>query len=441
MSVASKSVSSDDLDALIDYGLGIDGAGQGARFHPEPWQEKPYYDQSPILLLTGSAGGGKSRLAGEIVHAFLKNGDTPATGLMLRKAREFAHKSLVPFLRQTVIQKDAEYKKGDMLFQYPNGSVLYVGGMKDDGQRESVRSIGGDGGLDIVWFEEANAFTEQDFNEILGRMRGKARGRTQIILTTNPDAPNHWINQRLIVNGEAAVYYSGAKDNPYNPPEYIDTLEMMTGVQYERLVLGRWVQAEGAIFDNFSIEHNVNDSAEYTPGWPVIWGVDDGYAHGEGPGSAGYHPRVVLLAQVTPQGGVHVFYEYYITGELGEATLEAVLALSTEQGWAVPDQVYIDSSAVELRQRFFGRGLYTVPATHPVSEGIKNVRRLIADGHDVRLLTIHPRCQHLIRELQSYRYDENSKVANVGEPKPLKLDDHGPDALRYLTWHLRYETV
>lgn len=418
-------------------------AGGGVRFHPEEWQAKPYHDQSPVLLLTGSAGGGKSRLAAEIVHAFMMGAtkDKPATGLLLRKAREFASKSIVPFMRQTVIQKDAEYLKGDMTFHYPNGSLLYVGGMKDDMQREAVRSIGGDGGLDITWFEEANAFTEQDYNEILGRMRGKARGRTQIVLTTNPDAPNHWIHQRLMLGGEASVYYSSAKDNPHNPPEYVDKLEMMTGVQYDRLVLGQWVQAEGAIYDNFSIEHNVSEAANYHPDWPVIWGVDDGYAHGEGAGSPGYHPRVVLVGQVTPQGGLNIFYEYYRTGELGEISIQNVLEFSAEQGWKAPTEVYIDSSAVELRQRIYDKVEYTIPATHPVSEGIKNVRRLIADGHEVRLLRIHPRCANLIRELQSYRYDENSKVANVGEPKPLKIDDHGPDALRYMTWHLRYETA
>ena len=79
-----------------------------------------------------------------------------------------------------------------------------------------------------------------------------------------------------------------------------------------------------------------------------------------------------------------------------------------------------------------------MPATHKVQEGIKNVRRLICDGQGVRLLRIHPRCKNLTSELQSYHYDDGSKVAVVGEQKPAKLDDHGPDCLRYMTWHLHY---
>lgn len=437
-------------------------AGQGVGYTALDWARDLAEDKSPIILLTGSAGGGKSRAAGEKVHAFMRTGDTPATGLVMRKAREFASKSIVPFMRYAVMGKDpaVEYKKGDMTFEYTNGGLLYVGGMKDDMQREAIRSIGSDGALDIVWMEEANAFTEDDFNEILGRMRGKARGYTQIILTTNPDAPNHWINRRLIIGGQAKVYYSGALDNPHNPPEYREKLEMMTGTLYERLVLGRWVQAEGAIYDNFTVEHNVTEDAEYNPGETVWWGVDDGYAAGGGPGTEGYHPRVFLLAHITAQGGIHVFAEYYKTNELSEVSIDNVLALPgdrsesgspevlrrlaqfvsnpTGQPYAAPELAAVDSSALELKARIWAKGIQTIGATHTVSEGIKNVRRLICDGQGVRLLKIHPRCVNLIREMQSYRYDDHSKVAQIGEPKPLKVDDHGPDALRYLAWKLRY---
>lgn len=401
-----------------------------------PWQKAAFYDRSPVLLLTGSAGGGKSRFAAEKLHHFLKSHKN-ATGLALRKAREFANKSIIPFLKQTVIKKDAEYKAGERTFHYPNGSVLYIGGMSDDNQREAVRSIGGDGGLDIVWMEEANAFTELDFNELIARMRGKATDYTQFLLSTNPDAPNHWINQRLIIGGQATVRYSGAMDNPYNPPEYRDRLESLTGILYQRLVEGKWIQAEGVIFDNFDPALNITADAEYNPDWDVIWGVDEGYVQGQGIGHISYHPRVVLLGQVTPQGGMNIVHAYYATQEQAETTIENVLALPYKH----PYIAYVDSSAQSVMARMWDYNITTSGATHRVSEGIKNVRRMICDGKGVRLLRIHPRCVQLINEMQSYRYDDQSKVADVGEPKPMKLDDHGPDALRYMTWHLRYDDL
>lgn len=406
-------------------------------YQPLQWQIAPLSDEAFILLLTGAAGGGKSRLGLELVSRYMLR-FPGATGLMLRKAQEWAGKSIVPFMWQSVLKRDsslAVLKKSDRQFAYTNGGTLYWGGMNDDDQRESIRSIGGQGGLDIVLLEEANAFTEQDFNELIARMRGTAGTYRQIILMTNPDSPLHWINQRLIIGGEASVYYSSAKDNPHNPPEYLQNLERMTGIQYERLVLGKWVQAEGVIYDNFSNEPNgnVTPDAEYNPAWPVLWALDDGYSSGQGVGTESYHPRVCLLMNTTPQGGVNVFAEYVVTNELSDMTITNLLQLPYKR----PDIAYVDSSAAELKGRLWAAGLTATGATHTVSEGIKNLRRLVCDGNGVRLLKVHPRCKELIREFQSYRYNVGTQAV-AGEPRPLKQDDHCLDALRYGTFHLRY---
>lgn len=409
-----------------------------APYDPLPWQLPALRDKSPIVLLTGSAGGGKSRCAAEKIHAFMLK-YPGATGLVLRKAREFVSKSAVPMLWHKVmggVKSGVDMVKSDSLFRYKNGSMLWWGGMKDDDQREALRSIGQDGALDFVWMEEANRFTSKDFDEILGRMRGKAADWNQILLSTNPDAPRHWINERLIKGKQAHVYYSSAIDNPNNPDTYAQRLALMTGTLYDRLVLGKWVLAEGAIYDNFSLEPggNVTEEAEYNPDLPVYWGVDDGYSAGAGRGTESYHPRVILLCQFTAQGGVNVFAEYVRCLEQAEATIKNVL----DMGYPLPDAAYVDSSAAQLKGRIYDSGVaQTIGATHPVTEGIKNLRRLVCDGNNVRLLKVHPRCVETIGEFQSYHH-EDSLVAIGGEPKPAKLDDHCMDALRYICWKLRF---
>ena len=40
-----------------------------APYRPLPWQVEPWRDKSPVLLLAGPAGTGKSRLAAEKMHA------------------------------------------------------------------------------------------------------------------------------------------------------------------------------------------------------------------------------------------------------------------------------------------------------------------------------------------------------------------------------------
>jgi phage terminase large subunit len=228
-----------------------------------------------------------------------------STGLILRKALDDVQNKTLPFFESRILGRQLNnsiVRTGRKHYRYDNGSLLYWGGMWDVPQREATKSIGLDAGLDWVFFEEATAFDSDDFDMILSRMRGKAAGWNQIILSTNPDAPGHWINQRLIVGKLANTYVSFHYDNPANPASYSESMELMTGIQYKRLVLGQWVQAEGAIYDNFDPVYNVSEEAEYNPELPVRWGVDDGYVYGDGPGNSNYHPRVILFVQYTPQG-------------------------------------------------------------------------------------------------------------------------------------------
>lgn len=359
----------------------------------------------------------------------------PAMGLILRKTRESMNNSTVLFYERAIVGKDdrVKHNRGQHRFEYSNGSIVAYGGMKDEEQREQIRSIGLAGGVDRVWMEEATRFAEADFNEIIARMRGGATAYTQIILTTNPDSPTHWIKTRLMDGGQATVYFSKAEDNTYNPPEYVETLKQLTGIQALRLRDGKWIQAEGVVFDNWDLA-NITTEAEYNPDLPVIWGVDDGYAAGQGVGTVSYHPRVILFAQETAIGGFNVFDEYYATQELSEVSITNALV----RPYRRPDAAYADSSAAELRGRLWNADIMTVAATHPVSEGIKNLRRLVCDGNGMRLFRVHPRCGNLAREVASYRYDDASRVATLGEPKPLKLDDHGIDCARYLTYHARF---
>jgi hypothetical protein len=396
------------------------------------------YDKARILLLTGSAGGGKSRCAAEKIHAYMLK-YPEATGLVLRKAREFATKSIVPFMRRNVIGQDpaVTYRKADGFFDYYNGSSLYWGGMRNDDQREAIRSMGADGSFDIVWIEEANAFKRDDFDELLARMRGKAANWTQIILTTNPDAPNHWIHQDLILGKGASVYYSSAADNPHNPPEYIESLSMMTGTLYDRLVLGKWVQAEGAVYPHFGAGNITTDEPDLDR--PFELAFDDGYA---------VDPRAILFVQRQPDQ-VLVFDEIYHLQKLEEESIGAVLercvdyagentpddwramSLSDKSRWCAKNDVPLPELAVgsseanQLMRRFRMANIPARGGTHrPRTEGVKILAGLVKDANSEQILQVNARCKEFVNEMQGYKLKE-------GKDEPEDGDDHGPDALRY----------
>lgn len=176
-----------------------------------------------------------------------------SVGIGLRKAREFAAKSVVYALKAVIGDSGAaRYNSSALTFHYTNGSKIFIAGLKDENQRQAIRSINGDGAADFIWVEEANALTESDHNELLARLRGTNAPWRQLLYTTNPDAATHWIKRRLIDQGEASVHYSSAKDNPALPDEYHETLAQITGVLGLRLRDGLWTSAEGIVYDTWS---------------------------------------------------------------------------------------------------------------------------------------------------------------------------------------------
>lgn len=413
-------------------------------------------DKARIILNTGSKGGGKSRAAMEKGHAFcLKY--PGAMVVALRKTRESMTNGTIEFMRAKVVGPDprVEYMEGKHRFAYKNGSFFAFGGMKDEDQKQQVRSMGVDGAIDIAIFEEGNAFERSDAHEVIACLRGKAGSFRQLIINTNPDGPDHWIREDFIVTARPtdnprihkgvtpeglpwSVYYSSSVDNPFNPPDYAQTLSMLKGVDYQRLVLGQWVQAEGVVYDNFDVALNVAD-VEYNPEQYLLLGADDGYAEGDGTGTRTHHPRVFLVCQEDGRGGLNILAERYRTLEASyDDTFLAVEQMCREIGVPTePDMVYVGPGA--MMAGALGRhGWIFSKTTHEVGEGIRNVRRLVSDGHGWTGLRIHPRCVNLIREFQMYQYEEEGSVPG-GERRPKKCNDHGPDCVRYVAWHMRHE--
>lgn len=408
-----------------------------APYRPLPWQIAPWRDKSPILLLTGGAGGGKSRVSAEKMHGYLLK-YPGSTGLMLRKAREFAGKSIVPFIQHTVIGNDKRVKmhKSETAFYYQNGSMLYWGGMRDDMQREGLRSIGPDGSLDIVWMEEATQFSENDFNEVLGRMRGKAAPWRQVILSTNPDSPTHWIYKRLIQQHQAKVYYSGADDNPHNPSSYRNFLDMLTGILRSRLVDRLWVQAEGAVYETFDVSIHEIDPFEIPASWRRIRAIDFGYAN----------PFVCQWWAVDNDGRMYLYRELYGTRRIVQDWAADIIRLS--EGEEI--EVTVADHDAEDRATLERYGIGTIPAQKAISPGIQAVTRRLARQEDGKprlfvfrgalvqedqALTERKQPTCTAAEFPAYAWPKSGDGKPVKEV-PVKENDHGMDPMRYAVMYL-----
>lgn len=408
-----------------------------AVYKPLPWQVDAWRDTSRVCVYGGAAGGGKSRAAAEKIHGFMLR-YPGAVGIGLRKAREFASKSVV-YAIQAAIGDDptVRYNASDLMFHYDNGSRIFIAGMKDEAQRQALRSINGDGSADFIWGEEANALTEDDHNELLGRLRGKAAPWRQILYSTNPDGPYHWIKTRLIDGGEASVHYSSAQDNTHLPPEYLDTLASITGVLGKRLRDGMWVQAEGVVYDTWSEAlHMVERMPTGWEAWRKFRVIDFGYVN----------PFVCMWIAVDPDGRMYRYREIYMTKRTVAEHAAKINLLSQGETYEATVCDHDAEDRATLRQS----GIHSVNAIKDVSRGIQAVQQRLDRGHDdkPRLFLLRnalverdgalveerkPVCTE--QELPGYVW----QVTPDGKPdkeEPMKINDHGCDALRYAVMYL-----
>lgn len=369
------------------------------------------------------------------------------------------------------------YNGSKHFWRFPSGARIYFGHIEHPGDEQQYQGWQ----FSYLGFDELTEFHEKPYLYLITRCRADASSklRCYVRAATNPGGVGHeWVKKRFITTDivnriryfarinevdtrvdkshpdalSRAFYPATMADNPSGDPNYRNRILMNSDpVERARLLDGDWdaEDSTGRVYPDWSYE-NISEDAEFNPNLPVYWAVDDGYAHGQGLGTISYHPRIFLLAQLTPTGGVNVFYEYVRTQELSDVSITNVLNAPVgdetfsplpTRAYPIPEVAHVDSSAAELKARIWAQGIQTIGATHKVSEGIKNVRRFIRDGQGVRQLKVHPRCKNLIYEMTHYKIDENATRIMVGEPVPLKLNDHSQDALRYLLWAFRFENT
>lgn len=376
---------------------------------------------------------GKTDFAAEILNSALREGKWVSSLAPVYKTTRAIWDYLTPRLPDS-----ANVNEGTMKVKMPNGG-RYTGWSLDTTAADSVRPFE----YDILVIDEA-AFVPglyHKWGEILLPTLAKRKGSAYFLSTPcgfndffklfqmgqDPDE-ELWASWKFPTVGHAYA-------NPHIDPAEIEMQrKLLPERSFNQEYMASFEDDAGIVYDNFSTDieaGNVSYDAEYNPDLPVVWGVDDGYVFGNGPGSITYHPRIILFGQFTPRGGLNIFDEYVAAGEVEEISIANALA----RPYAKPEAAYVDSSAAQLKARIWSMGIQTVGATHKVAEGIKNVRRLICDGQGQRLLKYHPRCKVCIREHQTYRYDTHA--AN-GDPKPLKIDDHTTDATRYMAHRLRF---
>ncbi|WP_018682191.1 PBSX family phage terminase large subunit [Actinokineospora enzanensis] len=305
------------------------------------------------------------------------------------------------------------------------GRTVHVLGAHDAKAEKTIRGLT----LAGAYVDEITVLKEDFFVQLLGR--SSVRG-AKLFGTTNPDSPAHWLRKKYLLRaGELNLYtvHFALFDNPGLSQEYKDSIASeFTGLYYKRFVLGLWVAAEGAIYDMLD-ENRHHHAAPPRNRWQRAWiSIDYGTSNPT------HAVLLVLAADDTGRDRLWCVAEWQHNGreagQLTDAQISARLATWATAELAdtglVPTTV-LDPSAASLRVQLRADGWPGLrSADNRVDDGIKATASLLGGE---RLLVDTTRCPILWDELCGYVWAEEALLR--GDEEPAKVDDHGPDALRY----------
>jgi hypothetical protein len=215
-------------------------------------------------------------------------------------------------------------------------------------------------------------------------------------------------------------------DNPNLSDEFKEAQRRLhKGVFYQRLILGLWVMAEGAIYkDVWEPQSTFND--EDVPAGLL--------------GAGGTRQRVVSIDYGT--NNPFVALDWRDDGqtcwcmselrwdsqreEIQKTDRQYAQMLDRWLGGSREPQVVVDPSAASLKLELMAAGFWVIDADNDVLPGIQTTATCLAQG----VARFHRRrCAETIREFESYAWDPKSAARGVEQP--LHAASHGPDAARY----------
>jgi PBSX family phage terminase large subunit len=379
------------------------------------WKSK-----DPEIILSGPADTGKTFGALHKLDALMWK-YPGANGAIVRKTNKSLYGSVcVTFQTKVANMKAINAFGGDKSperYIYPNGSVLWLGGMDNPDKVLSSER-------DFIYVNQAEELQEGDWETLKTRCNGRAGNSpyAQLFGDCNPGGSLHWIKERTR-RGVLTLLISSHLDNPTiyaNDGSILDTgkprlaaLESLTGVRRKRLLEGIWATAEGAVYDMFDPAIHViqRDPYEFRT-WALA--MDEGYTN----------PAVILLVGIDADGRWHVAREFYERGKLQRDVVQVACAWGMAEYQA--EIIAVDAAAAGLIADLRDAGLSARASKGRVLDGINNIQaRLKVQGDGRPRLTVSPDCVNVINEFESH-------VWRPGKDEPVKENDHSLDALRYL---------
>jgi len=355
-----------------------------------------------FVAIVGPARCGKSRAALE--KCLLFGMKYPGSRvLFVRKVRASMTESILETFESYVAPKGSPWvdnvtRASRTKYVLPNGTEVIIAGMDMPSKILSSE-------YDYIYAGESCELEEEDYEVLTSRLSGRNAPYRQFVMDTNPGAPTHWIKRRIDSHDLHLIQFD-FKDNPVLDPDVIATLSKLTGHRRKRLFEGFWSAAEGVVFDlgKCTIDEDEIPAGEVYGGHDFGWSAPAANVVG------------VVYKDTYGRDVLYVYAAEQQASVPAEVQAQKMLTMGgPECCW------FADPSNPEGIRELGKHGVRVFEATNAILFGIDAVNSLIEGER----LFVSAKLRDLLDVTAGYAYDKDGI-------KPVKENDHLPDALRYL---------
>ena len=359
----------------------------------------------------GGAGSGKSYFIAQ--KLILKALQSKRKILVIRKVgatlRDSVFQNIVDFLYQ-IFKGHTDLIKINNIppkIHLPNGSIFMFRGLDDPEKIKSIASI------TDIWIEEATELTQNDFTQLVLRVRAKTPNN-QIYLSFNPVSKANWVYKQWFdgkdIPSDTFILKTTYKDNPFLPDDYIRSLEDMkqSNPTYFKIYAdGDFATLSKLVYYNWS-----TGVIENTTDGKLCIGLDFGFVN----------DKTALIASLyfKDSNTLYIFDEYGDTG----LTNDKIAKIIRQKGYA-KSEIIADSaepkSIAEIKQHNIYRIRECKKGADSILHGIQKLQQL--------KIVVNPHCIQTIEELENYSWKKDKDGNYINEP--VDLYNHFLDALRY----------
>lgn len=412
-------------------------------------------DESPEVLMSGSAGTGKSRACLEKIHRLCQT--VPGVRVLIaRKTRvSLTESALVTFERDVLGSAHPMVLFGASRmyrhsYDYPNGSQIVLGGLDKPTRIMSTE-------YDLIYVQEAIELTELEWESLSSRLRNNVLPYQQLLGDTNPAYPTHWLKKRT-ERGLTRMIYCRHEDNPvlYDPVKkqwtergllYLERLNKLSGVTKKRLRDGLWVASEGAVYPFDPAIHLLGNNRQPIDFKYFVGGIDWGFTN----------PGVLQVWGIDTDNRMYLVYEIYRRDEQILSLIDPETGKVLQPGWWVTRAheaqrrfnlrwIACDPAEPSYIDAFKRSGLRVFPADNDILSGIQLVSARMqpaADGKPRLFLIENVNAyidQRLVddglpysceTEFPAYVWQVN-KDGTISKEMPQDNFNHSMDVTRYV---------